>query len=132
MMYSILENIASGAISSDEGQISDINWSENTKKRQLVSPERPTKRMRFLPKPTNNLQKEFDLFLKTVTGRTIILNVRGDNTIAQIKQKICETEGFDIHKQTLVFAKQVLSDFMMIAVYGVKSESIVHLVVLEN
>ena len=70
------------------------------------------------------------LFVKTLTGKTITLNVDTNNSIKRIKQKIEEKEGIPSKIQRLVFAGKVLKNYRTLSDYNLQKESTVHLVLL--
>ena len=69
------------------------------------------------------------LFVKTVTGRTITLEVEASDSVRVVKTKIEDKEGVPIHKQRLIFAGQIMSDEKSLSHYNVQRESCIHLVV---
>jgi len=57
----------------------------------------------------------FSLYIRILTGKFIILNMNGIDTIKNIKEKIQEKEGIPIVQQLLFFSGQVLEDNRSIA-----------------
>jgi ubiquitin C len=68
------------------------------------------------------------IFIKTLTGKTITLDVSDSDTIESIKTKIADKEGIPADQQRLVFNGKQLEDKNTIGDYGIEKDSNVHLV----
>ena len=69
------------------------------------------------------------IYIKTLTGRTVSLIVEEGETIKTVKEKLKEKDGVPVEEQRLVFNSQELEDGKTLQYYGILREATLHVVI---
>ena len=70
----------------------------------------------------------YQVFLKTLTQKTVTINVDANDTIARFKYSIQDKEGIPPDQLRLLFSGKKLEDEKTISYYNIQKESTIHII----
>lgn len=82
-----------------------------------------------LKKTKTETDPPFQIFVKTLSGNTITVNVKNNETVYSLKTKIEKSENITPELQRLIYSTCQLEDDKTMEDYTIKKESTIHMVV---
>ena len=75
-----------------------------------------------------SLRGGMQVFVKTLTGKTISVDVEPDESVESLKAKISEKEGVPVDQQRIIFGGKQLDALKSLSDYDIDDDSTLHLV----
>ena len=68
------------------------------------------------------------ILIKTLTGKTIFIEINPSSTIEDVKERIQDSEGIPPDQQRLIFEKKLLEDNRTLADYKITKTSTLYMI----
>ena len=72
--------------------------------------------------------EQFGIYVKNFTGFSICIKITHQMSIEELKMKIQEKDGTPVEQQRFVFAGKDFKDSMLLGMYNIQKDSMIHLV----
>ena len=114
-----------------DSQATTLRWAEQEPVSPHASDYTTDKESESEDEPGNKRRKtSTQIFVKTLTGKTITIEVQDSDTIYNIKQQIQAKTDIPPDHQRLVFSGKLLENEANINAYGIQRDSTLHLVLM--
>ena len=81
-----------------------------------------------VPEPQNQVPPQGQFFVKTLTGKSIVIDMNQNMTIGQVKAHIENIENIPVDQQRLIYQGKQLEDQMTLGDYNITNDATIHLV----